>query len=89
MPHTTLVALSISPVFGYADKFKGMLFMDSFDPGALKNPYRLRENGLSTLMACMGFAECLQEIQELVNFKKRQVVSQYAVPLQKFQDDRP
>lgn len=59
MPHTTLVALSISPVFGYADKFKGMLFMDSFDTGALKNPYRLRENGLSTLMACMGLAECL------------------------------
>jgi len=59
LPHTTLVALSISPVFGYANKFRGMLFMDSFDPGALKNPYRLRENGLSTLMACMGLAECL------------------------------
>lgn len=59
LPETTLVALSISPVYGYAHKFKGLLFMDSFDLSVLKNPHRLRENGLSTLMACMGLAECL------------------------------
>lgn len=59
LPDTTLVALSISPVYGLADRFRGVLFMDSFDLAILKNPYRMRENGLSTLMACMGLAECI------------------------------
>jgi len=59
LPNTTLVALSLCPVHGIADRFKGVFFMDSFDTAVLKNPYRMRENGLSTLMGCMGLAECL------------------------------
>jgi len=60
LPDTVLVALSLCPVYGIADRFKGVLFMDSFDTAILKNPYRMRENGVSTLMACMGLAECLR-----------------------------
>ncbi|MEF3697250.1 6-hydroxymethylpterin diphosphokinase MptE-like protein [Desulfolutivibrio sp.] len=59
LQNTTLVALSLCPVHGIADRFKGVFFMDSFDTSVLKNACRMRENGLSTLMGCMGLAECL------------------------------
>lgn len=59
LPNTALIALSVSPMHCFAHLFHGVLFMESFDHGALPNPYRMRENGLSTLMGCLGFAECL------------------------------
>jgi hypothetical protein len=60
LPHTVLVALSLSPIHRIAHKFRGVLFMDSFNLAVVQNQYRMRENGLSSLMACMGLAECLQ-----------------------------
>ena len=59
LKRTTLVSLSLASIRSYAHKFRGVLFMDSFNPGILPNPWRLRENPVSTLMACMGLAECL------------------------------
>ena len=59
LPRTTLVPISIAPVHRYAHKFRGCFFMDSFNTGVLPNPFRLRENHVSSLMACLGLAECL------------------------------
>lgn len=58
-PETILVTLSVANVAPIADKFRGVLFMDSFDRRFLDNPYRLRESWLSGFIACLGLAECL------------------------------
>ncbi len=59
LENTVLVALSVASISRYAVHFRGILFMDSFDTSTLPNHWRLRENPVSSLMACMGLAECL------------------------------
>ncbi len=59
LPNTILVPITIAPIHRYAHKFRGIFFIDSFNLGVLSNPYRLRESHVSSLMACMGLAECL------------------------------
>ena len=59
LPRTLLVALSITPMRTFAHLFRGVLFMDSFNPEIIPNLYRLRESNVSSLTACMGLAECL------------------------------
>ena len=59
LPRTTLVPISIAPIRRYGHKFRGCFFMDSFNQGVLPNPHRLRESHLSSLLACLGLAECL------------------------------
>ncbi len=59
LPNTVLIPISLAPIHRYAHKFRGSFFMDSFNLGALPNLTRLRESHVSSLMACMGLAECL------------------------------
>ena len=59
MPETLLVPLSICPFYPYADKFRGVVMMDSFNLELLPNPARLRESYVSSLTACLGLAEAL------------------------------
>jgi len=63
LPDTVLVPLSAAPVHRYAHKFRGLCFMDSFDEDINPNPYRLRQNPVSSLLACLGLAECLHAPQ--------------------------
>ncbi|THB65112.1 MAG: DUF115 domain-containing protein [Desulfovibrio sp.] len=66
LEQTILVPLSVAAIHTYAAKFRGVLFMDSFNQHFLPNPWRLRENYVSTLMACMGMAECFHAPKALV-----------------------
>jgi hypothetical protein len=59
LPHCTLVALSLAPIHDLMQRFRGVFFMDSFDPEILPNPARLRESWLSSLFPCLGLAEAL------------------------------
>lgn len=58
-PNTYLVPLSLAAISEYANNFRGIFFMDSFDPSVLKNDFRLRESWLSGFTACFGLAEAL------------------------------
>ncbi|WP_432738073.1 6-hydroxymethylpterin diphosphokinase MptE-like protein [Maridesulfovibrio sp. FT414] len=60
MTSTYLVALSPGPIAEVESHYKGIFFMDSFDPGILKNDYRLRESWLSCAIAALGFAELIK-----------------------------
>lgn len=59
MPNTLLVPLSICPFYPYANKFRGVVMMDSFNLDLLPNPSRLRESYVSSITACLGLAEVL------------------------------
>lgn len=59
MPATVLVSLSYCPLYPYANKFRGVVMMDSFNLELLPNPARLRESYVSSITACLGLAEVL------------------------------
>lgn len=59
MPETLLMPISICPFYPYAEKFRGVVMMDSFNTELLPNPARLRESYVSSLTACLGLAEAL------------------------------
>lgn len=59
MPNTLLVPLSICPFYPYANKFRGVVMMDSFNLDLLPNTSRLRESYVSSITACLGLAEVL------------------------------
>jgi len=59
LKNTVLITISCTHLRCYAHKFRGVFFIGSFNGQFLQNNWRMRENFVSSLMACMGFAECL------------------------------
>ncbi len=54
-----LVAIPVSPIFPFAQNFRGLFFMQSFDTQVLPNYYFLKRSCLSSLLPCLGLAEAL------------------------------
>lgn len=58
-PNSVLVPLSLAALRPLAHRFRGICFMDSFDPSVLPNRFRIRESWLSSFFPCLGLAEVL------------------------------
>lgn len=65
-PESVLLSLSVAPAYGFADHFRQVFFIDSFDLSILPNRARIRESWLSSLLACLGGAEALHAPQVLL-----------------------
>lgn len=57
--NTTLITLSVAPIYGIAQRFKNCFFIDSFNLDIHPNPFRIRESWLSSLLPCLGLIETL------------------------------